>query len=135
MLLKCGELKLFVKRSVILAGSVILRLLIHSESSPSRRSEYVLVGNVMHTYGDAKYRTESNKVSAYVAVADCSVVCAPAVHNAVSILKGRAFLAVAARCEPGARPSIVGSLPEDIGNFTGKINRSEEHTSELQSLY
>ena len=46
------------------------------------------------------------------------VVRAPVVHNVVSGLE-RA-LAGYARSKPGARPGVVRSLPEFIGNFVGK---------------
>ena len=41
----------------------------------------------MHTNGDPEHRTHGDQVGADVTVADCAVVCAPMVHDLVSVLK------------------------------------------------
>ena len=45
---------LLIKRAVCGAGAIVLSFLIHSESIPGRGAEYLLLGNVMHTYGNAE---------------------------------------------------------------------------------
>ena len=78
--LRLPPIPLFIQRSVCGAGSVVLTLFIHSESVPCARSENLFFGNIVHTYGDSEHRAERYEVCTDVAIGNCAVICAPAVH-------------------------------------------------------
>ena len=112
---------IFIHRPVSGASAVVLTFFIHSESVPRGRTIYLILVNVVHTYGYTEHRTHCYKVRAYMSVRYSAVVRAPIIHHVVSGLERP--LASNARREPSARPSIVGTFPQFIGNFVGKANR------------
>ena len=114
---------LFVQRSVVLAGSEVCALLVHSECIPCCRTEDLFFRNVVHTNRNTKHRAHGDQVCTNVAIADGTVVCAPVVHHIVSSLE-RAFLAIASGSEPGAGPCIVGTFPQFVCYFIRKMSRS-----------
>ena len=112
---------LFLKqRSVGSTSSVVLTFLVGAECVPCGGPENILLRHVVHTNGDAEHRAERDEVGTDVTVADRAMVGTPVIHDLVSILKRRALLAVATRCEPRAGPSVVGSLPQGIGDLVGR---------------
>ena len=111
---------LFVQRSVVLAGSEVCALLVHSECIPCCRTEDLFFRNVVHTNRNTKHRAHGDQVCTNVAIADGTVVCAPVVHHIVSSLE-RAFFAIASGSEPGAGPCIVGTFPQFVCYFIRKM--------------
>ena len=76
---------LFVKRSVILAGSEICTFFIHSECIPCCRTIDVFLRNIVHGYRDSQHRAHCDKVCTNVSVGDCAVVSTPVVHYIISL--------------------------------------------------
>ena len=65
---------LFVHRTEVLAGAIVGTLLVHTEGIPCRWAEHLVVGHVVHTYGDAQDRGEGDDVGTDVAIGDGTVV-------------------------------------------------------------
>ncbi len=110
---------LFIERAVGGAGTVVLAFFVHAKGIPGSGTVDVLLGNIVHTNGDAQHGAHGDEVSANVALGDSTVVSAPVHHDLVSGLEGGALLAVAAGSEPGAGPGGVGALHELVVDIFG----------------
>lgn len=110
----------FIHRPISFASAIVLAFQIASEESPRSRTINVFVIDVMHRDGDAKNRSEGEQIRANMAIGDGPMVRSPVVHD--FICAGEITFAIAARGEPSARPSVIGSLPKGVADLVRKMD-------------
>ena len=103
---------LLVDRSIVLAGTIIRSLGIHTVCSPRRGTEDLILIDIVHTYGDAQHRAERDELGTDVAIADGTVVGTPVIHHRIDILE--TALARQTRCKPRRRPRAVGTVVDHL---------------------
>ena len=75
------QMKLLIDGTIGLASPIVGTLLAHTEGIPCRWAAHLVVGHVVHTYGDAQDRGEGDDVGTDVAIGDGTVVGTPVVHH------------------------------------------------------
>ena len=116
----CLFADVFIHRPISFASAIVLAFEIASEQPPRGGAIDVFVIDVMHRDRDAKDGGKGEKIRADVAIGDGAVVGTPMVHNLIGA--SEVAFAVAARGEPGAGPSVVGSLPKGVADFVRKMD-------------